>query len=152
MTVATALDRFPRPPCAELLGWHVLDARPKDGWICIGFEGKPEFLNPAGFVQGGFLAAMLDDTMGPAVLIHTEGATYTSTIDMSVSFLAPARPGPLFGEGQVIQLGKTVGFVEARLLDAEGTWIARASASVRLVPMEKLPASTQLVEDAAQAC
>lgn len=139
MTIATVLDRFPRPPCAELLGWHVLDARPRDGWIRIGFEGRPEFLNPAGFIQGGFLAAMLDDTMGPAVLVHTEGATYTATIDMSVSFLSPARPGPLFGEGQVIQLGKTVGFVEAKLIDAAGTLIARASASVRLVPVEKLP-------------
>jgi uncharacterized protein (TIGR00369 family) len=78
--------------------------------------------------------------MGPAVFAHTRGATYTATIDMSVSFLAPARPGPLFGEGQVIQLGKTVGFVEARLLDAEGAWIARSSASVRLVPFEKLSA------------
>lgn len=144
MTIATALDRFPRPPCADLLGWHVLDARPEDGWICIGFEGKPEFRNPAGFIQGGFLAAMLDDTMGPAVLIHTKGATYCATIDISVSFLAPAKPGPLFGEGQVIQLGKTVGFVEARLLDAEGTWIARASASVRLVSTEKLSAQSTI--------
>lgn len=140
MPVVTALDALPRPPCAVLLGWHVVDARPDDGWIRIGFDARPEFLNPAGFVQGGFLTAMLDDTMGPAVFAHTQGATYTATIDMSVSFLAPARAGPLFGEGQVIQLGKTVGFVEARLLDAQGAWIARASASVRLVPFEKLPA------------
>ncbi len=139
MTVATALDTLPRPPCAKLLGWNVLDARPAEGWIRIGFEPKPEFLNPAGFIQGGFVAAMLDDTMGPAVFTHTRGALYTATIDMSVSFLAPARLGPLIGEGQVIQLGKTVGFVEARLTDADGTWLARASASVRLVPFEKLP-------------
>lgn len=139
MTFAAVFDRFPRPPCAELLGWHVLDARPKDGWICVGFEGRPQFRNPAGFIQGGFLAAMLDDTMGPAVLVHTDGACYCATIDMTVSFLNPAKAGPLFGEGQVIQLGKTVGFVEARLLDAEGTWVARASASVRLVPVTKLP-------------
>lgn len=138
MTVATALDALPRPPCAALLGWHVLDARPDDGWIRIGFESRPAFLNPAGFIQGGFVTAMLDDTMGPAVFAHTKGALYTATIDMSVSFLAPARLGPLFGEGQVIQLGKTVGFVEARLTDGDGTWIARCSASVRLVPFEKL--------------
>ncbi|HEX5376984.1 MAG TPA: PaaI family thioesterase [Phenylobacterium sp.] len=139
MPVVTVLDRFPRPPCAELLGWHVVDARPQDGWIRIGFDARPQFLNPAGFVQGGFLTAMLDDTMGPAVLVHTGGALYTATIDMSVSFLAPARAGPLFGEGQVIQLGKTVGFVEARLADSGGTSIARATASVRLVPIGKLP-------------
>lgn len=139
MTVATALDTLPRPPCAKLLGWNVVDARPAEGWIRIAFDPKPEFLNPAGFIQGGFVAAMLDDTMGPAVFAHTNGLLYTATIDMSVSFLSPARLGRLYGEGQVIQLGKTVGFVEARLTDAEGTWLARASASVRLVPFEKLP-------------
>jgi len=137
MTVATALDRLPMPPCARLLGWHVIDARPADGWIRMGFEGRPEFLNPAGFIQGGFLAAMLDDTMGPAVFAHTEGALYTATIDMNVAFLKPARVGPLFDEGQVVQLGKTIGFVEARLMDASGDVLARATASVRLVPAEK---------------
>jgi uncharacterized protein (TIGR00369 family) len=134
---ATALDGLPRPPCAELLGWHVLDARPKEGWIRIGFEARREFTNPAGSIQGGFLAAMLDDTMGPAVFVMTEGALYTATIDMNVSFLSPARPGPLFGEGRVIQLGKSVGFIEATLSDAAGTVIARATSSAKLVPTAK---------------
>jgi uncharacterized protein (TIGR00369 family) len=136
--VATALDRFPTPPCARLLGWRMLDARPKDGWIRIAFDAKQDFTNPAGFIQGGFLAAMLDDTMGPAVFAMTEGALYTATIDFNVSFLAPARPGPLFGEGQVIQLGRSVGFVEARLTDAGGVLIARATSSVRLVATPKI--------------
>ena len=137
MTVATALDHLPAPPCARLLGWRVLDARPEDGWIRIGFEGRPEFCNPAGSIQGGFLAAMLDDTMGPAVFAHTEGALYTATIEMSVHYLAPAKVGPIFGEGQVVQLGKSVGFVEARLLDKDGTWLAKATASVRLIATER---------------
>ncbi|CAN5229649.1 PaaI family thioesterase [soil metagenome] len=127
MTVATALDHLPRPPCAELLGWHVQDARPADGWIRIGFEGRPEFRNPAGYIQGGLLSAMLDDTMGPAVFAHTDGALYTATIDMNVSFLNPAKVGPIIGEGQVIQLGKSVGFVEAKLLDADGMIVTGAS-------------------------
>lgn len=135
--VATALDALPAPPCARLLGWRILDARPADGWIRIGFDAKPDFCNPAGFIQGGFLAAMLDDTMGPAVFAHTEGRLYTATIDMSVSYLNSARPGPLVGEGQVVQLGKSVGFVEAKLSDASGALLARATSSVRLIPAEK---------------
>lgn len=134
---ATALDRLPRPPCAELLGWHVVDARPADGWIRIGFEARSEFRNPAGFIQGGFLAAMLDDTMGPAVFAATDGALYTATIDMTVSYLKPGKVGPMFGEGQVVQLGKTVAFLEARLMDASGEIIARATSSARLVASEK---------------
>lgn len=134
--VATALDALPRPPCAELLGWQVLDARPEQGWIRVRFEGCPEFLNPAGYVQGGLLAAMLDDTMGPAVFIQSDGRLFTPTIDLHVSFLAPARPGPLFGEGQVIQTGKSIAFLEGRLSDADGVLVARGTASARLVPAE----------------
>jgi len=137
MPVATALDGFPRPPCTDLLGWRVLDARPAEGWIRLGFEARREFTNPAGFIQGGFLAAMLDDTMGPAVFVMTEGALYTVSIDMNVSFLSPARPGPLFSEGRVIQLGKSVGFIEATLSDGAGTVVARATSSAKLVPSAK---------------
>ena len=139
MPIATIFDNLPAPPCTVLLGWHVIDVRPADGWIRVGFEARPEFVNPAGFIQGGFLAAMLDDTMGPAIFTHTEGRLYSATIDMTVSYLAPAKVGPLFGEGQVIQLGKTVGFVEAKLMDTQGTLVARSNSSVRLVPSEKLP-------------
>ncbi|HEY8616256.1 PaaI family thioesterase [Phenylobacterium sp.] len=133
----TALDALPRPPCAELLGWEVVDARPAEGWIRIGFDARREFTNPAGFIQGGFLAAMLDDTMGPAVFAHTDGRLYTPTIDLHVSFLAPAKAGRLYGEGQVVQLGKSIGFIEGRLMTEDGTVVARATASCRLVEAAK---------------
>ena len=131
--VATALDNIPMPPCAKLLGWRVLDARPKDGWIRILFDGKPDFCNPAGFVQGGMLSSMLDDTMGPAVFVMTEGRLFTTTITMTVNFLAPARPGPITGEATVTQLGKTIAFAEGRLTAEDGTLLATASSSIRLV-------------------
>lgn len=133
----TALDGLPPPPVALLLGWHILDARPEAGWIRIGFQGRQEFLNPAGFIQGGILAAMLDDTMGPAVFAMTEGSLYTATIDMNISYLAPARLGLIIGEGQVVQLGRTVAFLEAKLIDEAGAVIARATSAARLVPADK---------------
>ena len=131
--VKTALDNFRRPPCAELLGWQLLDARPEEGWIRIRFEGRPEFCNPAGFIQGGMLSAMLDDTMGPAVFVMTEGRLFTTTITMTVNFLAPAKPGLVTGEATVTQLGKTIAFVEGRLTSADGALLATASSSIRLV-------------------
>jgi uncharacterized protein (TIGR00369 family) len=135
----TIFDRFPRPPCADLLGWTLLEQDPVRGWIKLAFQAKPEFLNPAGFVQGGLIAAMLDDTMGPAALIMSGGRLYTATIDMNVSFLAPARAGRLIGEGQVLQMGKSVAFLKGKLTDETGTVVARATSSAKLVPTEKLP-------------
>jgi uncharacterized protein (TIGR00369 family) len=135
--IATVFDNFTAPPSSKLLGWHLLDARPKDGWIRIGFDGRKDFCNPAGFVQGGILSAMLDDTMGPAVFVMTEGKLYTATITMTVNFLSPAKPGKLVGEATVTQLGKTIAFVEGRLMAEDGTLIATASTSARLVETAK---------------
>jgi uncharacterized protein (TIGR00369 family) len=135
--IATALDTLVAPPSSILLGWHIIDARPGDGWVRIGFEGKKDFCNPAGFIQGGILSAMLDDTMGPAVFVMTEGRLYTATVTMTVNFLAPAKPGPITGEATVTQLGKTIAFVEGRLTDKDGTLLATASTSARLVETAK---------------
>jgi uncharacterized protein (TIGR00369 family) len=133
----TVMDQFAMPPCAKLLGWHMIDADPEQGRVRIGFDGKPEFCNPAGFIQGGLLSAMLDDTMGPAVLMHTNGAAYTATISMTVNFLAPARVGRLIGEARVTQVGKTVAFVEAKLTDEQGTVVATATSTARVVETAK---------------
>ena len=135
--ISTALDNLAVPPSAKLLGWHLIDAKPKEGWIKVGFDGKAEFCNPAGFVQGGLLSAMLDDTMGPAVMVMTEGRLYTITISLTVNFLAPAKPGPITAEAKVTQLGKTIAFVEGRLMAADGTVLATASASARLIEAAK---------------
>ena len=88
-------------------------------------------------IQGGLLSAMLDDTMGPAVFVMTEGRFYTATISMTVSFLAPAKVGPIFGEAKVVHLGKTVAFVEGRLTDEAGTLLATATCNARLVEAGK---------------
>jgi uncharacterized protein (TIGR00369 family) len=135
--IKTALDNITPPPAARLLGWRLLDARPAEGWLKLGFEGKGEFLNPAGFVQGGILSAMLDDTMGPAVLVMTEGRSYTTTVSLTVNFLASAKPGPIIAEAKVTQLGKTIAFVEGRLTAEDGTLLATATAVERLVDASK---------------
>lgn len=135
--IATALDHLTAPPSSKLLGWHLIDARPRDGWVRIGFDGRQDFCNPAGFVQGGILSAMLDDTMGPAVFVMTDGRLYTATVTITVNFLAPARPGPITGEATVTQLGKTIAFVEGRLMAVDGTLLATATTSARLVETAK---------------
>lgn len=129
----TALDDLPAPPSARLLGWRLIDARPDRGWLKVGFDGRTEFCNPAGYIQGGILSAMLDDTMGPAALMTSDGRFYTTTISLTVNFLAPAKPGPLIVEAQVIQIGKSIAFMEGKLMDGHGAVLATATTTARLV-------------------
>jgi uncharacterized protein (TIGR00369 family) len=129
----SALDNIVAPPCAKLLGWRLLDVRPEDGWIRVGFDGRPAFCNPAGVIQGGLLSAMLDDTMGPAVFAMTQGRLYPATISMTVNFIAPAKPGPIIGEAIVRQLGKTIALIEGHLLAHDDTLLVTSSANARLI-------------------
>jgi uncharacterized protein (TIGR00369 family) len=137
MSIPTVLDRFPVPPCAALLGLDILEADREQGAVKIAFLARPEFCNAAGNVQGGFLTAMLDDCLGPAVLIATDAQVFPTTISLTVDFLNPAKTGLLIGKARVVQLGKTIGFVEGELADADGTIVARATASVRLTALHK---------------
>ena len=137
MSIPTILDRFSTPPCATLLALDILEAERETGRVKIAFTARSEFCNAAGNVQGGFLSAMLDDCMGPAVLIATDAEVYPSTIDLNVHFLSPAKPGKLIGTARVVQLGKTVGFVESELQDVAGKTIAKATASVRITAFRK---------------
>lgn len=137
MSIATILDRFPTPPCATLLSLDILEADRENGRVKIAFTAKLEFCNASGNVQGGFLAAMIDDCMGPAILIATDAKSFPSTIDLNVQFLAPAKPGQLIGQGRVVKIGKTIGFVEAELEDAAGGLIARATSTVRITATHK---------------
>lgn len=125
-------DQIPIPPSAKHLGFKIIDEDPAQGTISIHFEARPEFLNPAGVVQGGYIAAMLDETMGPALVSMTQGAYFPSTIDMNIAYLSPAKLGSFTGHGRVVKCGKTIAFLEAYLEDDTGVTVARATAGARL--------------------
>ena len=130
-------DRFDPPPTAKLLGWTLRAIDTDAGTIEIGFTADERFLNPGGTVQGGILAAMLDDTQGPAFFGMTHGEQYAPTIDFTVSFIKPAQPGRFVGKGRVVSRGKTVVFTEAELFDEAGELVARGTFTNRVMSGEK---------------
>jgi uncharacterized protein (TIGR00369 family) len=120
--------RLPRPPCAETLGLEFVAIDGERGTVEISFEAKPGFLNPAGNVQGGFLAAMLDDTMGPALTATLDAGEFAPTINLNVQFHRPAKAGPLKGIGRVMMRGREICQLSAELLQNDKT-VATATAT-----------------------
>jgi uncharacterized protein (TIGR00369 family) len=125
--------RAPMPAATKTLGWSLIHANTERGEIEVSFDAKEEFLNPAGTVQGGFLTAMLDDTMGPALAATLGPGLYGATIELKVSFLRPAKPGRLVGRGRVVHRGGTIAFVAGELSDEAGQVVAVGSATIRIV-------------------
>jgi uncharacterized protein (TIGR00369 family) len=125
--------RKPAPPAGVLLGFRLLEADPQQQRIRIEFQARPEFVNPIGNIQGGFLAAMLDDTLGPAVVQTLGPDQFAPTLELKVSFLKPAKPGVLIGEGRVLKKGRSIAFLSGELRDADGDIVASATATAMIV-------------------
>jgi uncharacterized protein (TIGR00369 family) len=121
------------PPSAALLGWKVLETSQGAGQIRIEFRATEQFTNVVGNIQGGFLAAMLDDTLGPALVTVLEPYEFCPTLELKVSFLRPARPGRFVGEGRVVHRGNSIGFLEGRLLNNQDEPVATATSTVRIL-------------------
>jgi uncharacterized protein (TIGR00369 family) len=117
------------PSVAVLLGWDLVAVDPDAGTIEVSFTATDQFLNPVGDVQGGILAAMLDDTLGPALVATLEATEWAPTIDLQVQFLRPAKPGELRGHGRVVRRGKGIAFLAGELRNADGDLVATATAS-----------------------
>jgi uncharacterized protein (TIGR00369 family) len=125
--------RAPGPPVFQLLGGRLLESKPGSGLMKVQFEAKPEFANAMGTVQGGILAAMLDQTAGQAIMTTLGENELAPTLEIKVNFIKPGQVGPLFGEGRVVHRGRSVVFAESKLTDPSGDLLATASATARIV-------------------
>ncbi len=130
---ADLLARFQRsknrPQSSLTLGFEMLALSQGEQWVEIAVEGKPEFCNPMGQIQGGFVAAMLDEAVSVAGQISSGMAFVMSTLEMKVNYLRPVYPGRCIVRGQVRRLGKSVVFIEGELRDKDGALCATASAT-----------------------
>jgi uncharacterized protein (TIGR00369 family) len=132
-----AEGRAPLPRAAATLGLEFVAADVGQGTIELAFTATDAFTTPMGDVLGGFLAAMLYDTVGPALLATLPPTQFISTMELKASFLRPVAPGRLVGKGRVLHRVGDVAFLEASLADASGTTVATATATARVVPLQR---------------
>jgi uncharacterized protein (TIGR00369 family) len=117
------------PPCARHLGFELLDYSIEGGWAEAAFTPRPEFANPAGSVQGGFVCAMLDDTMSFAASLSRRFEVMVPTLQTSVSYLRPTPTARVVARGEVLRFGNTSVAMQGTLRDAAGQVLAVATAT-----------------------
>jgi uncharacterized protein (TIGR00369 family) len=81
--------------------------------------------------EGGFLAAMLDDTLGPALVATLPDGQFAPTLELKVSFLRPAAPGRI--TGRVLHRGGSIAFLAGELRNEAGELLATATATARVI-------------------
>ncbi|HEX7777306.1 MAG TPA: PaaI family thioesterase [Parvibaculum sp.] len=124
-------------PASRYLGLEIVSADRAAGKVEVAFNAGPELCNMWGGIQGGMVAAMLDDVMSLAVGLGLEWGQISPTLELKVSMLAPARPGRIKGVGRVLKRGKSVAFIEGELFNAEGALLATASSTASFVTLKR---------------
>ena len=114
-----------RPPAAELVDMQVLSL--EAGRVRLQYAVKPEFMHPGQAVQGGIVTMYADMAMALAGETLCAEGEFLTTTQLSISFLAPVRRGPVFADGTVAKKGRTTFFMESVVTDAEGKEMARAT-------------------------
>jgi uncharacterized protein (TIGR00369 family) len=131
--------RAPLPPAAATLGLQFTDADVDAGTIELAFEARHDFTNPSGNVLGAYVAAMLYDTVGPALLATLRPDQFQATHDITVHFLRPVRPGRMVGKGRVVRRDGDLAHVEASLIRDDGETAATATATATVIPLDQAP-------------
>jgi uncharacterized protein (TIGR00369 family) len=122
------------PPIFHLLEGQVQKAEPEKGILHVNYVASPDFLNPAGTVQGGMLSAMLDDLAAGLVDSTLPEHQAVVTLSMNVTYLRPAKPGQLTGQSHFIRQGRDICHVAASLYQ-DNKEVACATAVCKTVPL-----------------
>ena len=75
------------PLCFDFLKMKIEDFDEKSSSLTTSLPLFKELLNPAEFVQGGLLTAMIDNTIGPLSYLVAKKAT--TSLELNTSFLRP---------------------------------------------------------------
>ena len=124
-------------PTSSHLGLDLLAVDRAGGVVEMGFNASDKLCNKWGGIQGGNVAAMLDDAMSFAIGLNLDWGQISPTLEIKISMLAPARPGRLYAVGRVVRRGRSVGFVAGELYDEAGNLLASGSSTANFVTLKK---------------
>ena len=112
------------------------------GRCAIEYECGQHMCHSGGVAQGGFVCGWIDAAMAHASIGLLPDMTPMS-LELKVSYFAPARPGRVIAEGWIERRGRATCFAEGRLLDSAGNVLAKASSTIRLIPRDAVEAAAK---------
>lgn len=127
-----------RPPCSDTLGMRLAEVDQDAQRVRMDFEVPDMFANPTGAVQGGFIAAMMDEAMSTCCIIASNVTMTAPTLEMKTSYLRRLMPGKAAVEARILKWGRSAAFMEAECFDDQGKLVAKATATAIPMPFKRL--------------
>ena len=104
----------------------------------MGFQADQA--NSRGEVHGGSIATLLDCTLAAAARAHDPAAYGVATIDLTLHYVA-AGTGDLIATARCERRGRSISFVRGEVRAEDGTLVAMATGSFKLIARSTASAS-----------
>ncbi len=108
------------------------------GRAVLEYRAGTHMCHSGGVVQGGFVTGWIDAAMAHAAIAMSGPDVVPMSLELKVSFFAPARPGLVVAEGWVERRGRSTCFFEGRLLDTSGKVLSKASSTLMLAARDRV--------------
>lgn len=123
-------------PFADMLGLQFL---PSEHGHCRSFVAAGDnLLNPNAVVHGGAVYTLADTSMGTALSRALPDGEHCATIEIKISYYAPARAGRLDCEAHITHRSRRFAFLESEVRQGAHI-IARASGTFVIVRPHRDP-------------
>jgi uncharacterized protein (TIGR00369 family) len=122
-------SRFNAAPYYRLLGMVASSERAGHARVVV--PARDELLQLYGGIHGGVLLSIADSAVNIALATTFTADETTATIDLTMSFLAPAGRRDLDAEATILRRGHRIAFGEC-VIRADGEIVARASGTCYL--------------------
>ncbi|MFP5221901.1 MAG: PaaI family thioesterase [Acidobacteriota bacterium] len=114
-------------PLFAFLGMVVVEIGPERAVLDLPF--RQEFLQGAGAVAGGIIAALADEAMAHVVLANLGQAEKTATIEMTMRYFRPVLSNGLIATATLVNKGRRIISAEALVTDDAGRLVGKAGGS-----------------------
>jgi uncharacterized protein (TIGR00369 family) len=129
---STGVLKIP-PPCFDEMKGEYTAFEEQERTLVARFPVESRYQNPLGHMQGGFLAAAIDNTVGPLSYLL---APPSVTLQLSTQYLRPVAPDTKYivVHGRLDEMTKGYLFLSARVLDPKDRVLAIAQACCQILP------------------
>ncbi len=117
------------------------------GRSSLEYMAKREQCHSGGVVQGGFVTGWIDAAMAHAAIALKGQDVVPMTLELKMSFFAPARPGLVVAEAWVEKNGRRTGFFEGHLKDTDGNILAKGSSTILFADRRKVEGASKVASE-----
>ena len=117
------------------LGIELLEV--DEGWVKMKMAFRPEFLQPF-VVHGGALYSLADAAAAHALMTLLPADETLTTVEQRINFLKGVKDQDVFCEAKIVHLGRTLAYAEASVTFADGTLVARSTATLMRLALSRL--------------